>query len=120
MRFTRLALTVGAAASLFAAAPLTSTASAADRPTYTCDHDGPAPLIYPPWVSGIDCVASPGAPTSGPVNEPIKLIIEHPGFSSRGDSEARFNCERAQVREDDEGVRSVMGRGCFPEERDSD
>jgi hypothetical protein len=119
VRFTRFALTAGFAATLFAAAPMTAIASAAELPTYTCFTDTPAPHIFPPWVHGIDCVASPGAPTSGPVDGPLKLVIEHPKFSSEDPRGARFICDHAQVHEGEAQNLRVMGMGCFPEKRDS-
>ena len=118
MRFTRLALTVGFAASLFAAVP--ATASAAEPPTYTCATDRPAPLIFPPPAFGIQCTASPGAPTEGRVNEPVRLIIKDPTFVPfpRGeDGSVRLNCRRADVHQrDDEDGLMVNGWQCFPED----
>jgi len=114
-----MAMTVGFAASLLAAAPLTATASAAEQPTYTCAADRPMPLIYPPPAFGIRCTASPGAPTEGRVNERIKLIIEDPTFVPfpRGeDGSVRLSCGRADVHqsEDEDGL-VVNGWNCSRE-----
>ena len=112
MRIPAIALAAAAtaAASLLfmtpAHAATTKAAAPADLPTYTCVLNGPRPPIYPALVNGIDCQASNGAPTQGPVQGPVKFtfLTEEPNWI----------CEYADASNYPE---RVLGQRCYLEGR---
>ncbi|MFC6880530.1 MULTISPECIES: hypothetical protein [Actinomadura] len=101
-----------------APAALADPGPAADdvAPTYICDTDRPTPIVYPPFIHGLGCKASPGAPTEGEVRGPVNVFIIHARFSP---APGLWTCRHATVSaaEGNETV-NVLGRFCeHPEER---
>lgn len=92
-----------------AASATVASAATDGPPTYTCQTDGPAPRLYPPWVHGIDCQASSGAPVSGIARGPLNMIINQPRFTPSG---IVWTCEQVEVLDGTPGALRVMGRMC--------
>ncbi|MFI0369240.1 hypothetical protein ACH35V_15255 [Actinomadura sp. 1N219] len=96
-----LSLAAAAAAGLVVAIPATAAAvDAAAPPTYTCESLA-VPRAFPlPFVVGRNCAASHGAPTSGEVQGPVRII---------SNEEVSFTCNRANLDEYPERVRGYAG-----------